>query len=81
MDQVQSVLSACCFHRKFIPKFAQEAEPLYSLLCEKSTFEWKEKCGDAFKCIKNKLVDEELPRFTKPFAIQSDAAKKELALC
>ena len=48
-------------------------------MCKKSTFEWTEKCGHAFKCIKNKLVDGELlhyPDFTKPFAIQIDATKK-----
>ena len=36
-------------------------------------------CGDAFECIKNKLVEAQLlhyPDFTKPFAIQSDAAKR-----
>ena len=46
---------------------------------KKATFEWTEKCGDAFECIKNKLVEAELlhhPDFTKPFAIQSDAAKR-----
>ena len=79
VDQVRSFLGICSFYRKFIPKFAQEAEPLYSLLRKRSTFEWTEECRDAFKCIKNKLVEAELlhyPDFTKPFAVQSDAAKR-----
>ena len=73
VDQVRSFLGICSFYRKFIPKFAKEAEPLYSLLRKRSTFEWREECRDAFKCIKNKLVEAELlhyPEFTKPFAAQ-----------
>ena len=60
VDQVRSFLGICSFYRKFIPKFAQEAEPLYSLLHKRSTFEWMEEWRDAFKCIKNKLVEAEL---------------------
>ena len=40
VDQVRSFLGVCSFYRKFIPKFAQEAKPLCSLLRKKSTFEW-----------------------------------------
>ena len=57
VDQVRSFLGVCSFYRKFIPKFAQEAEPLYCLLRKKSTFEWTEECGDAFACVRNKHVE------------------------
>ena len=79
VDQVRSFLGVRSFYRKFIPQLAQEAQSVYSFLRKKSTFEWTVECGDTFVCIKNKLVEAQLlhyPDFTKPSAIQSDAARR-----
>ena len=59
VDQVRSFLGVSSFHRKFIPKFAREAEPLYSLLRKKSTFEWTQECGE--QTCRGRVIT--LPRF------------------
>ena len=49
---IQKFLGALNFHRKFIPRFAEKAAPLYNLLRKDVPFNWCEKCETSFQQLK-----------------------------
>ena len=52
--QVQDFMRHCGYYHRFIYNYAIIASPLYALLVN---FEWIEKCDQAFKQLKNALVN------------------------
>jgi len=50
--QVRSFLGFCSYYRKFVKGFSLIAKPLFSLIENSVKFVWTEKCGEAFKELK-----------------------------
>lgn len=77
-DAVKRFVAFCNYYRKFIPNFATIAQPLNALTKKKAVFEWSSLCDEAFKSLKNLLVNPPIlqyPDFGKPFIITVDASK------
>jgi len=54
--QVRSFLGFCSYYRKFVKGFSLIAKPLFFLTENSAKFEWTEKCGKAFKELKERLI-------------------------
>jgi len=52
--QVRSFLGFCSYYRKFVKGFSLIAKPLFSLTKDSVKFVWTEKCGEAFKELKER---------------------------
>ena len=50
---VQVFMGHCGYYRRFIYMYAEIARPLYGLL---KTFEWNNKCENAYELLKNALI-------------------------
>jgi hypothetical protein len=55
---LRSFLGSVGFYSKFIPHFADIAEPLYELLRSGVPWNWSQQCADAFVCLKQALISE-----------------------
>ena len=78
LTEVWRFLGMTGYYRRFIPEFAKTATPLFNLLKKDESFEWNEKCQDAFDELKSKLVQAPLliyPDPTQPYILQCDACK------
>ena len=77
IKDVKSYVSLMSYYRKFIPKFAQIAKPLTSLLEKNAEFCWTLECQRAFDYLKTSLSKETnlyLPDFDLPFRLACDAS-------
>ena len=54
--ELRSFLGLASYYRRFIPKFAEIAAPLYRLQEKESRFSWTEPCQTAFDTLKQKLT-------------------------
>ena len=64
------------FYRKFCRNFAQVIAPLTDLLKKSSSFQWDERCEEAFQSVKTMLTDDPVlvnPDYTLPFSLMVDA--------
>lgn len=76
--EILRFLGASGYYRRFCKNFADVAMPLTKLLAKKSKFCWSEKCDEAFKEIKNMLVNApvlKMPDYKKPFMLYVDASQ------
>jgi hypothetical protein len=76
-DEVRRFVAFCNYYRRFVPNFADLAQPLNSLLRKDSTFKWDKKCQNAFETLKHKLVQPPIlqyPDFHKEFKLTTDAS-------
>ncbi|XP_003740380.1 uncharacterized protein K02A2.6-like [Galendromus occidentalis] len=62
-SQIKSVLGTTSFYMRCVPNFSTIAEPLRRLLKADSPFVWGKEQGDAFKKLKNEIVN------AKPLAV------------
>ena len=76
--QVRSFLGFCSYFRSFIPRFAEISKCLYELTSDKIKFVWSDVHENAFKLLKDKLLESQelrFPDFSKPFFVAADASK------
>ena len=79
VHDVRAFLGLCGYYRKFVYRFSNIAKPLYRLTEKRTPFVWSEECAEAFKVLKEKLVQSPIlahPDFTKPFILDVDASDK-----
>ena len=65
------------YYRRFIPRFADVAAPLYDAMKAKTLFSWTETCQAAFEELKNRLTTAPVlafPRMDLPFIVETDAS-------
>ena len=78
VTEVQMFLGKANYYRKFIPKLAEIAHPLYELTqCKKREFCWESEHQSAFDQIKSLLVSRQVmghPRLDKEFVLDVDAS-------
>ncbi len=66
------------FYRRFIPRYAEIANPLTDLLKKDTKFKWSDSCQSAFHTLKKKLTSEPVLRYadhSRPFTLTTDASK------
>ncbi|XP_062075809.1 uncharacterized protein LOC133779928 [Humulus lupulus] len=76
---VQSFLGHEGFYRRFIKDFSKVSKPLSTLLMNGVTFDFDEKCQQAFRILKAKLISAPIvvaPQWDFPFELMCDANKK-----
>lgn len=76
-DSVKRFVAFANYYRKFIPNFAEFAQPLTDLTRKRVDFEWTEKHQNAFERLKKFLVTPHIlqyPDFEKEFIIKVDAS-------
>ncbi len=79
--QIKSFIGLSSFYRKFIPHFADIAEPLHMLTRKNRKFIWTDKNQIAFNTLKNKLIKPPIliyPDFDKIFTVTTDASNQGL---
>lgn len=82
VHEIRRFLGLTSYFRKFVPRFAQLAEPLSRLLKSSATFEWKDEQLQAFNALKGKLTEQPvLQTFdpTAPTELHTDASALGLA--
>ena len=57
IKDVRSVLGLCSYYRKFVKNFSKIAKPLNQLLKKEQGFHQNEETQEAFKTLKNKLIE------------------------
>jgi len=81
LKELRRFLGLSSYYRRFIPQFAQLAQPLHNLTREGVTFKWEESCQRAFESIKQKLVEAPVlsyPSFDRDFILETNANAKGL---
>lgn len=76
VKQVRGFLGLTGYYRRFIPNYAQKAEPLFKLTRKETPFDWDDDCQIAMDFLKSCLTSEPIlcfPDFTRPFFIHTDA--------
>lgn len=66
------------YYRRFIPNFAEIAQPLSNLTRKRIEFDWDEKCNNAFNSLKNSILNPQIlkyPDFEKKFTLTVDASQ------
>uniref|UniRef100_A0A673IU51 Reverse transcriptase/retrotransposon-derived protein RNase H-like domain-containing protein n=1 Tax=Sinocyclocheilus rhinocerous TaxID=307959 RepID=A0A673IU51_9TELE len=75
VKQVRGFLGLTSYYRRFIPNYAEKAEPLFKLTRKETPFSWDDSCQASMDYLKNCLTSEPilcLPDFTCPFSIHTD---------
>ena len=76
ITQVRSFLVFANYFRRFIPRFAEIAQPLDEVTGRHAQFSWNKKRQDAFDSLKLSLLCApvlQLPDVSKPFRVHTDA--------
>lgn len=76
VGKLRGFLGLTCYYRRFVAHYARLAAPLTELL-RKQAFVWTPKATVAFETLKRALTSTPvlwLPRFDRPFEIQTDAS-------
>ena len=76
-SEVRSFLGLCSYYRRFVQGFASIAAPLYRLSEKAGAFEWSEECEDAFRHLKQVLMEAPIlayPNTTASFILDTDAS-------
>ncbi|GJQ96267.1 reverse transcriptase domain-containing protein [Tanacetum coccineum] len=74
---IRSFLGHAGFYRRFIKDFSKIARPLTKLLEKDTSFEFNDKCQNAFKILKEKLIYAHVivsPNWSLPFKLICDAS-------
>ena len=82
ITQVRSFLGFANYFRRFIPRFAEIAQPLDEVTGRHAQFSWNKKRQDAFDSLKSSLLCApvlQLPNVTKPFRVHTDASDVAIA--
>lgn len=76
-DAARRFVAFSNYYRRFIPHFAEIAQPLNALTKKNSDFIWTQKCEDSFIKLKNCLITPPIlqyPNFSEPFIVTVDAS-------
>lgn len=80
--EVKQFMGISNYYRRFIPGYAQIAEPLHRLLRKSSkSFQWTKECEISFTTLKSKLTTPPIlayPLFTVPFTVSTDASDRAI---
>ncbi|XP_062075367.1 uncharacterized protein LOC133779420 [Humulus lupulus] len=77
VKRVRSFLGHAGFYRRFIKDFSKVSKPLSTLLMNGVTFDFDEKCQQAFRILKEKLISAPIvvaPQWDLPFELMCDAS-------
>ncbi|XP_065189626.1 uncharacterized protein K02A2.6-like [Sycon ciliatum] len=77
VNELYSFLGAANFQRKFVPRFAEIAAPLYNLLRKEMKWQWSKAEEDAFQALKDAMCEHTLLAHydvKKPVTLQVDAS-------
>ena len=77
IKELRSFLGLCSYYRRFVPRFATIAAPLYRLQNKQVQFEWGQSQQDAFETLKNRLMSTPIlgmPIDTGRFYLDTDAS-------
>jgi hypothetical protein len=77
VKSLRSFLGHARFYRRFIKDFSKITKPLTHLLQKDVTFDFDEKCLEAFRTLKSALVSDPIiqpPDWSQPFEIMCDAS-------
>lgn len=77
VKQLRSFVGLCSYFRRFIPGFADVAQPLTNLLRKNSPFQWTPECEAAFRQLKFLLTSQPILRHfdpSSPTEIHTDAS-------
>lgn len=82
-DEAKRFVAFTNYYRKFIPNFAQIAQPLNALSKKNTPFIWNEKCQKAFEMLKMLITTPpvlDYPDFSEKniFTLQTDASKNAI---
>ena len=80
--EVQRFLGLTNFFRKYIPNYAAKAKPLHDLLKKNVSFDFEEKCLQAFQQLKNDLISKPILSLFNPkleTELHTDASATALA--
>lgn len=78
---LQRFLGLINYYRRFLPDTAEISIPLLRLLKKNTKFLWEDNCRAAFESLKELLFNAcalNMPDFTKPFILTTDASDKAL---
>ena len=76
VKQLHSFFGLANYYRRFIEGYSRKAVPLTELLKKGVTWEWTDKCQEAFDELKIAMMKGSiltLPNISKPFEVQTDA--------
>ena len=80
--EVKQFIGLSNYYRRFIPHYAQIAEPLHRLLRKTSkSFNWTSECDTSFNTLKAKLTSPPIlaySHFADPFIVSTDASDKAI---
>ena len=80
--EVKQFIGLSNYYRRFIPHYAEVAEPLHRILRKTSkNFNWTAECDISFSLLKAKLTSPPIlayPHFTDPFIVSTDASDKAI---
>ena len=82
ITQVRSFLGFANYFRRFIPRFAEIAQPLDEVTGRNAQFSWNKRRQDAFDSLKLSLLCApvlQLPDVSKPFGVHTDASDVAIA--
>ena len=82
VKSTRQLLGMFQYYKRFIPRFAEIASPLFDLLKHDHPFEFTPDCERACDTLKHCLVNSPcliFPNFTKPFCLTCDASERSIA--
>ncbi|XP_056859558.1 uncharacterized protein LOC130508222 [Raphanus sativus] len=77
VKDIRSFLGHAGFYRRYVKDFSKVARPITKLLCKEAAFSFDSDCLEAFKELKNNLVNAPIvqpPDWSLPFEIMCDAS-------
>lgn len=75
---LRAFLGFCSYYRRFVPHFAELADPLYQILTKQRSFQWTSSCNEAFVALKACLTSPPVLAFPlpdAPFILDTDASQ------
>ena len=79
VDEIRLFLGIVCFYKRFIPNFAEKAQPMFDLLKKGRTFNWDDDCEVGYQYLKDKVNSTDVlirPKFSDDFIVHTDASDK-----
>ena len=84
VSEVQAFLGKINYYRNFVKNLVEMANPLYDLLKKDCVFKWTEKCENAFRVLKNEIINAtKLSHFdsSKSLILATDASNQGIGAC